>query len=118
MSALSHDHIVRVVGGCLRPPTMLLVEELCEGGSLHMAIHGDTVRSANKDRATAAAAASASGGARTIGNGDGGLAKQPTGALELETSLQVGSSKTCQTKCGSGTPWVPVDKQENRSGAL
>jgi serine/threonine protein kinase len=35
MSGLSHPHIVRVLGGNIKPQTMLIMEELMTGGSLH-----------------------------------------------------------------------------------
>jgi serine/threonine protein kinase len=39
MSSLSHPNIVRVMGGSIRPPTMLIVEELMTGGSLYQCLH-------------------------------------------------------------------------------
>jgi serine/threonine protein kinase len=39
MSGLTHPNIVRVMGGSIRPPTMLIVEELMNGGSLHQRLY-------------------------------------------------------------------------------
>jgi serine/threonine protein kinase len=39
LSGLSHPNIVRVLGGSIKPQTLLLVEELMTGGSLHSWLH-------------------------------------------------------------------------------
>jgi hypothetical protein len=39
MARLAHANVVRVLGGNIKPPTMLIVEELMGGGSLHARIH-------------------------------------------------------------------------------
>lgn len=40
LSRLQHPRIVRLLGACMAPPTLCLVEELVPGGSLHARLHG------------------------------------------------------------------------------
>ena len=51
MSEMSHRHVVRFIGVCIRPPSICLVSELCEGGSLSQWIR-DRRREIEDDRAT------------------------------------------------------------------
>lgn len=39
LSGLQHDRIVRLLGACLAPPTICIVEELALGGSLYDLLH-------------------------------------------------------------------------------
>ena len=40
LARLSHPRIVRLLGACLAPPRVCMLEELVEGGSLHFFMHG------------------------------------------------------------------------------
>ncbi|KXZ49190.1 hypothetical protein GPECTOR_22g780 [Gonium pectorale] len=58
LSGLRHDNVVRLLGGCLQPPDICLVEELC-ATSLDAVLH---CRDRVKDPALAAAGVAASAG--------------------------------------------------------
>ena len=44
LSRLRHPCVVRLLGACLAPPDLCIVEELVEGGSLHSYLHGPGAR--------------------------------------------------------------------------
>ena len=44
LSRLRHPCVVRLLGACLAPPDLCIVEELVEGGSLHAYLHGPGAR--------------------------------------------------------------------------
>ena len=44
LSRLQHPRIVCFLGACLRPPSVCILEELAEGGSLHAYLHGPARR--------------------------------------------------------------------------
>ena len=44
LSRLRHPCVVRLLGVCLAPPDLCIVEELVEGGSLHSYLHGPGAR--------------------------------------------------------------------------
>jgi serine/threonine protein kinase len=44
LSRLRHPCVVRLLGACLTPPDLCIVEELVEGGSLHAYLHGPGAR--------------------------------------------------------------------------
>lgn len=44
LSRLNHPHIIRLLGACLAPPHICLVEELASSGSLHDRLHGRTAQ--------------------------------------------------------------------------
>ena len=44
LARLAHPRIVRLLGACLAPPRVCMLEELVEGGSLHSFMHGPAGR--------------------------------------------------------------------------
>ncbi len=58
LSSLRHDNVVRLLGGCLQPPEICLVEELC-ATSLDAVLHRGEICPAAKSSSMPGAAASA-----------------------------------------------------------
>jgi hypothetical protein len=50
LSRLRHPCVVRLLGACLAPPDLCIVEELVEGGSLHAYLHGPGARRGDAER--------------------------------------------------------------------
>ncbi len=69
LSSLRHDNVVRLIGGCLQPPDICVVEELCVT-SLDALLHAPAPQPAAAAAPAAAAGESAAPNAGALGPGE------------------------------------------------